>query len=102
MPPKALEKQLRNIGPVTSRQLLKIGIDSLEKLKEVGAEEAYKRICELDDFDGEYHAAYLYALEGAILGCDWRDIPASKKKAYKGLTATWRKGQKARRYFKKS
>ena len=91
MTPKELAKQLRNIGPVTSKQLLEVGIDSLATLKKVGVKETYKRLCERADFCGNYHATYLYALEGAILDCDWREIPESKKKEYKALTDALRK-----------
>lgn len=45
MTPKELAKQLRNIGPVTSKQLLEVGIDSLATLKKVGVKETYKRLC---------------------------------------------------------
>lgn len=99
MTPEDLAKQLRNIGPVTSRKLLRVGIDSLEKLKEVGVEETYRRIASLDDFCRKHHAAYLYALEGAILGCDWREVPADKKKAYKAFTEKLRKEEGFRLYF---
>ncbi len=88
--PKALAKQLRNIGPLTAQNLLDVGIDSLAKLKQIGAIEAYMRICALDTFCGTYHATYLYALDGAIRGCDWRKIPTGKKRAYKEITASLR------------
>lgn len=98
MTAKKLAKQLRNIGPVTSKQLLKVGIDSLDTLQKLGAKKAYMKLCTHDDFCGEYHAAYLYALEGAILNCDWREIPEAKKKEYKALTQSLR--QKAKKSAK--
>ncbi len=91
MTPKELAKQLRNIGPICARELLDVGIDSVDKLKELGAKKAYEKICAQPGYDGNYHAAYLYALEGAILDCDWRHIPAEKKKEYKALTSSLRK-----------
>ena len=35
------------------------------------------------DSYGDFNAAYLYALEGAIRGCDWLDIPDTVKQEYK-------------------
>ena len=89
--PKELAKQLRNIGPVCSKHLLDVGIDSLAKLKKLGAKQAFLKLCQHPNFAGEYNALYLYALEGAILDCDFRDIPEEKKKQYKELTATLRR-----------
>ena len=91
MTPKELAKQLRNIGPICAKELLDVGIDSLEKLKELGAKKAYEKICAQSGYESSYHAAYLYALEGAILDCDWRHIPAAKKEEYKALTSSLRK-----------
>jgi hypothetical protein len=35
------------------------------------------------DAYGDYNAAYLYALEGAIRDCDWLEIPEEVKAKYK-------------------
>ncbi len=35
------------------------------------------------DSYGDFNAAYLYALEGAIRDCDWLDIPDTIKQEYK-------------------
>jgi len=32
---------------------------------------------------GDFNAAYLYALEGAIRDCDWLDLPDKIKQEYK-------------------
>ncbi len=86
MTAEELEKSLRNIGPKTSRQLIKAGIDTPAKLKKLGAEEAFIKILQSGGFCGIFHAAYLYALWGAIYDCDWRDIPEEKKKEFKAFT----------------
>ena len=89
-----LEKTLRNIGPVCAKQLLSVGIDTPEKLKKIGATEAYLRIIQHPAYKSEYHAAYLYALEGAIQDCDWRAIPEEKKEEYKRIAASLRQTKK--------
>lgn len=35
---------------------------------------------------GDFNAAYLYALEGAIRDCDWSNILATVKDEYKAYT----------------
>lgn len=88
--PKELAKKLHNIGPTCAKHLLDVGIDSPEKLKKLGAKKAYLKMCQHPDFCGDYNALYLYALEGAILGCDMLEIGEEKKKLYKDFTATLR------------
>lgn len=89
-----LSQELRNIGLLSARRLLEVGIDSLATLKEVGVEEAYMRLCAHPNFDGMHHAVMLYALEGAIRNCDWREIPEVKKEEYKQLTHFLRRQSK--------
>lgn len=87
---QALQKELMNIGPVMAKKLINIGIDSPAKLKKLGAKKTFLKLYEKGQFCSKYHAAYLYALEGAIRNCDWRDIPKSVKKEYKQYTADLR------------
>lgn len=42
---KKLTKELRNIGPKMASLLLAAQISSKEQLKEIGAQEAYKKYC---------------------------------------------------------
>lgn len=86
MNPEELAKKLRNIGPVVAKKLIKAGIDTPEKLKKLGAKKAFLRIFETGGFCGKFHAAYLYALEGAILDCDWRALPKKTKDGFKAYT----------------
>lgn len=83
---RTLTQQLRNIGPVMAQKLLDAGIHSPEQLREIGAEEAYLRIYAAGGFCDKFHASYLYALEGAILDCDWLAIPAARKAEFKAFT----------------
>jgi len=81
-----LAKRLRNIGPITAKQLIGAGIDTPEKLRALGAKKAYLKIHEMGGYCGKFHVAYIYALEGAITDTDWRRIPQAKKKEFKAFT----------------
>jgi len=80
---KAFAKQLRNVGPKLAAKLLEAGIDSPDKLRQLGAKKAFARMYPVGDSYGDFNAAYLYALEGAIRNCDWLEIPDSVKQDYK-------------------
>ena len=80
---KKLVKQLRNVGPKLADRLLEAGIDSPEKLRELGAKGAFETMYAQGDAYGDFNAAYLYALEGAIRDCDWLEIPEEVKAEYK-------------------
>lgn len=56
---------LPNIGKVVEEQLLRVGIDSAEELKRIGAREAWLRIQQIDESACIHR---LMALEGAIRG----------------------------------
>jgi hypothetical protein len=92
MNPKELAKALRNIGPVVATQLVNVGIDTPAKLKKMGAIKAYQTIVDSGQQCGCYNAAYLYALEGAINNCDWRDLPEKRKQEFKDYTEKMREG----------
>ncbi len=80
---KALAKQLRNVGPKLAAKLIAARIDSPKKLRQLGAKKAFDKMYAAGDSYGDYNAAYLYALEGAIRDCDWLDIPETMKQEYK-------------------
>lgn len=80
---KDLAKKLRNVGPKLAAKLVEARIDSPEKLRQIGAKKAFERMYPAGDSYGDFNAAYLYALEGAIRDCDWLDIPENIKKEYK-------------------
>lgn len=89
-----LELKLKNIGPEMAKKLDKAGITTPEKLKKIGAKKAFIKIYESGGFCGKYNAAYLYALEGAIRGCDWRSIPKKSKIEFKQYAKKLREEQK--------
>ena len=94
---KKLSNQLRNIGPRLAQKLIQAGINSPEKLRKLGSLEAFHRIDAVGGFCGKYNALYLYALEGAILDCDWLDIPSKKKRFFKKYTEIRRREYETQR-----
>ena len=57
--------KLPNIGKKVEEQLIQVGIDSADKLKRIGAKEAWLKIQEIDESACIHR---LMALEGAIQG----------------------------------
>jgi hypothetical protein len=68
----AAPPKIRNIGPKSMAWLRQTGVRSLEDLQAVGALAAFVRI-KRAGFRPSLNM--LYALEGAILGCHWQEIP---------------------------
>ena len=65
-----------NISPKVEEQLISVGINSLEKLKELGSKNAWLRIQEIDSSACIHR---LLALEGAIQGVKKSVLPDSVK-----------------------
>lgn len=72
--------KLPNIGKTLAEQLIAIGIDTKEKLEEIGSRDAWLKIKEIDP-----SACYnrLCALEGAIQGIRWHDLSQNDKNKLK-------------------
>lgn len=68
---------LKNLGPVSERQLAEIGIHDEEALRALGAVEAWRRL--KFRFPREIGAVALYALEGALRDCHWNALPDDTK-----------------------
>lgn len=68
--------KMRNIGKVSRRWLYEIGLHSLADLKKCGAMTAYQLI---RHDHPQVSLNLLWALEGAILDVDWREIPEARK-----------------------
>jgi DNA transformation protein len=92
---RELAKQLRNVGPKLAEKLIEAQIDTPEKLKQLGAKKAFEMMYADGDSYGDYNAAYLYALEGAILDCDWLSIPDATKQEYKKFAQRLQQKKKA-------
>ena len=71
---------MMNIGKEMAKKLTTVGIDSSEKLIEVGAKQAFLKLKQ------EYPQVclvHLYALEGAIQGVEFNSLSEDKKKELK-------------------
>ncbi len=65
-----------NIGKVLELKLENVGINSLEDLKEVGTEEAFARVKQIDKNAGR---SILFAIDGAVQEVKWHAIPEERK-----------------------
>ncbi|MDX2150686.1 MAG: TfoX/Sxy family DNA transformation protein [Bryobacteraceae bacterium] len=63
----------RNLGPVSGEELRALGIDTLERLRELGWQEAWAQWRER--FPERRHLVAGYALAGAVEDADWRRLP---------------------------
>lgn len=68
--------KLQNIGKAVEKQLNDVGINTFDELKGMGSREAWLKI---KDIDPSTCLNRLYALEGAILGIRWHNLPEDKK-----------------------
>lgn len=68
--------KLPNIGKNVEEQLNLVGISTVKDLKKVGSKEAWLKIREMDE---SACINRLYALEGAIVGIRWHNLPAEVK-----------------------
>ena len=69
-----------NIGKIAEKQLNKAGVQTLAELKNMGSKKAWLKIRAVDS-----SACYskLCALEGAIQGIRWHDLPDKYKNELK-------------------
>ena len=74
--------ELPNIGKVVEEQLIQVGINTLEQLKEVGSKEAWLKIYEIDP---SACINRLYGLEGAVQGMKKNLLPNDKKRELKAF-----------------
>lgn len=83
-------QEIRNIGPKMALKLYEAGIYDLKTIKRIGTEDVYLMVDESGGFCGTHHAAYLYAIEAAIIDCAWQDVPANRKIELKEFTKNLR------------
>lgn len=69
-----------NIGNEMAKKLTAVGIDSSEKLIELGAKQAFLKLKETYP---QVCLVHLYALKGAILNTEFNSLPEEKKKELK-------------------
>ncbi|HQN94194.1 MAG TPA: TfoX/Sxy family protein [Prolixibacteraceae bacterium] len=65
-----------NIGKDTETKLIQVGIDSFEKLKSVGTEQAFIR---LQTIDPGACISLLYGLDGSLSDTKWNKLPQERK-----------------------
>ena len=75
---------LPNIGKVLAEKLFQAGITSYDDLIALGSVEVYFKIWDHEDMIG-YNM--LYAIEGAIQGIRWHDLPAETRQQLKAELA---------------
>ncbi len=73
--------QLPNIGKTLANKLELLGISIPETLLELGSKEAFKKFFEQDPKSACINK--LYALEGAIQGVCWHQLPPETKEDLK-------------------
>ena len=78
-----------NIGKDAEEKLIKVGITSFEELKAIGAEQAFLR---LQTLDPGACLSLLSALEGAIQGVRWHNLPKDRKEELQQFIKMAKKG----------
>jgi len=68
--------EMSNIGKVLAKNLIEVGIDTPEKLKSIGSENAFIR---LKTIDSSACLSKLCALEGAIQNIRWHKLDEARK-----------------------
>ena len=71
---------MANIGREMSRKLTSVGIDTAEKLVEVGSKQAFFKLKEVYP---QVCLVHLYALEGAIQNIEFDSLPEDTKRDLK-------------------
>ena len=67
---------IRNLGPATEAMFARAGITSAEQLREIGADEAYRRVLEAGV---RPHFIGFYALVMGLQGRPWNDCQGVEK-----------------------
>jgi DNA transformation protein len=84
---------LKNLGPTTARDLAEVGVATFTQLQEVGPVDAWHRLNELRP--KQYSLVGLYALAGALLDKEWKELPPDYRTQLRDEAA--KSGKKARR-----
>ena len=69
----------KNIGKTIAEKLNEIGVFTLADLAEMTPKIAYQKICEKNPGKTIPRCYYLYSLQGALLDCNWRELPEEIK-----------------------
>ncbi|MDD4234679.1 MAG: TfoX/Sxy family DNA transformation protein [Bacteroidales bacterium] len=66
----------KNIGKVLELKLHSLGIETIERLRELGTEETFRQ---LKKIDRKASRALLFAIEGAIQDVRWHNLDEDRK-----------------------
>ncbi len=78
--------KLPNIGNIIEEQLNSVGIETVDQLKEIGSKQAWLKIRSIDN---SACVNRLCALEGAIQGIRWHNLPDEVKKELKEFSGAY-------------
>ncbi len=70
------ETKLRNIGPKSAAWLRQVGLRTREDIASAGPVDAFLRV-KRAGFRPSLNL--LYALEGALVGCHWQEVPEARR-----------------------
>jgi DNA transformation protein and related proteins len=79
---KQRQKFLPNMGPISTIWLRTIGVETMEDLRTIGLEEAFRRLVE---YGFKVNALMLYAMEGALTNTHWNAIGDARKAELRAL-----------------
>ena len=82
---------MMNIGREMARKLASVGVDSPEKLVELGSKHAFFRIKERYP---QVCLVHLYALEGAVQDVEFNSLPPDRKRELKRSATSSRTNKK--------
>lgn len=90
---------LKNLGPTTARDLAEVGVTTFADLREVGPVDAWHRLNALRP--KQYSLVGLYALAGAILDKEWKELPPEYRTQLRDEAArTAKKAKRAKQTYK--
>ncbi|ANW99215.1 competence protein TfoX [Thermoclostridium stercorarium subsp. thermolacticum DSM 2910] len=82
--------ELPNIGLTLEKQLIDVGINTAEELKNIGSRDAWLRILQRDP---SACLTRLLALEGAVRGIRWHNLDDETKESLKEFYYRHKKGK---------
>jgi len=71
---------IRNLGPASEKEYARAGIHTAEQLRELGCDEAYRRVLKSGT---RPHFIGYYALRLGLMGRHWNDIAPVEKAAFR-------------------
>jgi TfoX C-terminal domain. len=83
--------KLPNIGKKIEEQLEQVGVKTPAELTGLGSRKVFERIMTIDETSC---INKLYALEGAIQGMRWHDLPENEKMALKEYYLTLKRSDR--------